>query len=94
MGKKGFNMSWAPAPAKPLPTLFSGRGSALSQQAQTLPKLEHDNKITSIALDAIVGLGAGYLASLYSRANARESTFWWVVTGISTVKLLHDLSRP
>jgi hypothetical protein len=90
MNKRGFTMAWAPAPAKQLPTPFMGRGGAMGQQ----PKIEHDNKITAAAIDAAVGFGSAYLAWLLTRADNRWSTFWWVVTGISTIKLLHDVSRP
>lgn len=89
MNKRGFTMAWAPAPAKRLPTPFLGRGSALGQKP-----IEHDNKITAVGVDAAVGIGSAYLAWLLTRADNRWSTFWWVVTGISTIKMLHDLSRP
>lgn len=89
MNKRGFTMAWAPAPAKRLPTPFLGRGQAMGQKP-----VEHDNKITSVGVDIAVGVGAAYLAWLLSKADNRWSTFWWAVTGISTVKMLHDLSRP
>ena len=90
MNKRGFTMAWAPAAAKPLPTPFLGRGTALGQ----MKPLEHDNKLTSVGIDLAVGIGSAYLGWLLTKADNRWSTFWWVVTGISSVKLLHDLSRP
>jgi hypothetical protein len=90
MNKRGFTMAWAPAPAKPLPTLFIGRGNVMGQARV----VEHDNKIAASAIDAIVGVGSAYLAWLMWRADNRWATFWIAATVFSAAKLLHDVSRP
>lgn len=89
MNKRGFAMAWAPAPAKPLPTPFLVRGATLGQKG-----LEHDWKTAAIGVDLAVGIGSAYLAWLLTRADNRWATFWWVVTGSSIIKMLHDFSRP
>lgn len=84
-------MTWAPAPSRPIPTPF--RASRRSNSLGERP-LEHEDKITAIAVDAVVGLGSAHLAWGLNRADNRWATFWWVATGIAGVKFLHDLSRP
>lgn len=88
---KGYTMAWAPAPGRSVPNPFNGlsHGKSLGQRV-----VEHDNKITAIGMDALIAVGSGQLAWGLGTANNRWATFWWVVTGIATVKFLHDLSRP
>lgn len=84
-----FSMAWAPAPNRSLPNPFTGRRAALGQK---LPP--HDNQVMAVAVDVVVGLGTGYMGYLLMKADNRWSTFWFIVTGMMGIKVLHDLSRP
>lgn len=82
-------MAWAPAPNRALPTLFIGSKATMGQKTDFMASRE-----VSMAADLVTTLSAAYLGWGTGRKNNRWSTFWWVVSGVSLVKLLHDSSRP
>jgi len=83
-------MAWAPAPNRPLPTPFIGSKAILGQQKAGFL----DSREIAMGADLVTTLSAAYLGWGTGRKNNRWSTFWWVVSGISLVKFLHDSSRP
>lgn len=83
---------WAPmAAARPLPSPYKvGRpaaGPALGQNDFL------ESPILSLGVDAVAALSGAYLAWGLSSVRNKWSTFWWVVSGVATVKALHDMSR-
>jgi len=81
--RPGYSMSWSPAPLRrmpPSPTL--GQATEFAE-----------SPLLALITDGIVAGSSAFLAwGLGTRGN-KWSTFWWVVSGISFVKLLHDSSR-
>lgn len=84
-------MAWAPAPNRPLPTPFATSKATLGQQK---PPDFLSSKEVAMGADLVTTLSAAYLGWGTGRKNNRWSTFWWVVSGVSLIKLLHDSSRP
>jgi hypothetical protein len=83
-------MAWAPAPNRPLPTPFATSKATLGQQKVGLL----DSREVAMGADLVTTMASGYLAYGSGKNGNRWSTFWWVVSGISLVKFLHDSSRP
>lgn len=89
MNGKGYSMAWAPAPSRRLPTPFQIKKNSLGQQGTAL-----DSREVSLATDLVILLGSSFIAWGATQRGNRWSTFWWVVSGVTLVKGLHDLSRP
>lgn len=84
-------MAWAPAPNRQLPTPFARKPSLGQQQ---LPKASvFDSREIAMAADLVTVASSAYLGWGTGRKGNRWSTFWWVVSGVSLVKFLHDMSR-
>lgn len=83
---------WAPAAARPaqLPSPYSlsraGRPELGQQEFLESPLL-------SLGVDAVTAISGAYLAWGLGSVRNKWSTFWWVVSGVATVKALHDMSR-
>lgn len=82
-GRMGF---WAPAPPKPLPSPYL-RGPALGQREFL------ESPVVALMTDSVLAGTSAYLAWGLGAVRNKWSTFWWVVTGVATVKALHDMSR-
>lgn len=86
--EKQFSMSWKPA-AVGLPAM-SVRPRALGQGgAETLL----DSSLLAIMTDFTAASASAYLAYNFGRVDNKWSTFFWVISAMSSVKLLHDLAR-
>jgi hypothetical protein len=79
-------MGWAPAPLKRLPPPAArpnlGQQSALSSRE------------VAIAADIAVLTGSSFMVWGTTVEGNKWSTFWWIVSGITFMKILHDVSRP
>jgi hypothetical protein len=53
-----------------------------------------DSPILAIMTDFTAASASAYLAYSFGQVGNRWSTFFWVVSAMSAVKLLHDLGRP
>lgn len=89
MNGKGYSMAWAPAPNRQLPTPFATSRPNLGQKGSVL-----DSREVAMAADLVTVASSAYLGWGTGRKGNRWSTFWWVVSGVSLVKFLHDMSRP
>lgn len=89
MNGKGYSMAWAPAPHRRLPTPFATKGANLGQKGSVL-----DSKEIALGTDLVVLAGSSFMAWGATARGNRWGTFWWVVSGVTLVKFLHDLSRP
>lgn len=84
-----YSMSWNP------------RGSALKLASRPRALGQGgvesfiDSPILAIATDFTASSASAYLAyNLWRVGNRPWSTFFWVVSAMSAVKLLHDMGRP
>jgi len=89
MAQNGYAMSWKPAqvllPAMTVPKRALGQGGV-----ETFV----DSSLLSIMTDFTAAAASAYVAYGFGKADNKWSTFFWVISAMSGVKLLHDLSRP
>jgi len=78
-------MGWAPAPFT-LP--ISAAKPNLGQKQGAL-----STKEVSIATDLAVLTGSAFMVWGTSSVGNKWSTFWCIASGVTAMKLLHDLSR-
>jgi len=88
MAQNGYTMSWKPAqvllPAMAAPKRALGQGGV--EQFMESPML-------SIMTDFTAAAASAYVAYGFGKADNKWSTFFWVISAMSGVKLLHDLGR-
>ena len=87
---KPNKMSWAPAPMKRMPIPTSRPNLGQVQQ----PKTALSSKEVAIATDMAVLTGSALMVWANKKAGNDWSTFWWIVSGVTSMKMLHDFSRP
>lgn len=80
--------SWAPAPMKRMP-IPAARPNLGQQQKTALSSRE-----VAIATDMAVLTGSALMVWANKKAQNDWSTFWWIVSGVTAMKMLHDFSRP
>jgi hypothetical protein len=86
-GRSGY---WSPAAPRPLPSPYAlsrPNRPALGQQEFL------ESPILAIGVDTVTAISSAYLAWGLGAVRNKWSTFWWVVSGVATVKALHDMSR-
>ncbi len=79
-------MGWAPAPFS-LPV--SSAKPNLGQKQAFL-----STKEVALAADIAVLTGSAFMVWGTTTEGNKWSTFWWIVSGITFMKILHDVSRP
>jgi len=79
-------MAWAPAPLKRLPPPSRPN---LGQAKSALSSRE-----VALATDIAVLTGSAFMVWGTTAEGNKWSTFWWIVSGITFMKILHDVSRP
>lgn len=88
MTSNGFKMSWKPAqvllPAMTVPKRALGQGGV-----ETFV----DSPLLSVMTDFTAAAASAYVAYGFGQYGNKWSTFFWVISAMSSVKLLHDLSR-
>lgn len=85
--KRAYSMAWSPAPVRRLPApVLKGPMLGQTQEFAESPLLALFTSATLAGSSAFLAWGLG------TRKN-NWSTFWWVVSGVAFVKLLHDTSR-
>ena len=88
MAQNGYAMTWKPAqvllPAMTVPKRALGQGGV--EQFM-------DSSLLSIMTDFTAAAASAYVAYGFSTSGNKASTFFWVISAMSSVKLLHDLSR-
>lgn len=83
-----FAMAWQPV-MRPMPVL---RPTARLGQAQPpVPFLESPE--LAAVVDATAAGMSAYLAYGLGKIGSSWSTFWWIVSAATGVKLLHDVSK-
>lgn len=80
-------MAWAPAPMKRLPPPASRAN--LGQQKSALTTKE-----IALVTDIAVLTGSALMVWGLTSEGNKWKTFWWIVSGITFMKILHDVSRP
>lgn len=80
--------SWAPAPMTRMP-IPASRPNLGQQQKTVLSSRE-----VAIATDMAVLTGSALMVWANKKAGNDWSTFWWIVSGVTAMKMLHDFSRP
>ncbi len=93
--RPGYSMAWSPAPVKrlPAPTLKRPALGQTTEFAES-PLLAFLTSATLASSSAFLAWGLANVKDDQGRVvGNRWSTFFWVVSGISFVKLLHDTSR-
>jgi hypothetical protein len=90
MNGNGYSMAWAPAPNRRLPTPFLNKKPSLGQRYANIT----ESKELALATDFVILLGSSFMAWGSTQRGNRWATFWWVVSGVTLIKGLHDLSRP
>lgn len=88
-------MAWAPAPMKRLPTPSSR--PALGEQRTFLAtkELAIATDIAVLTGSALMVLGTTTVKNAQGEIVGNKwSTFWWIASGITIMKILHDISRP
>lgn len=80
--------SWAPAPMKRMP-IPASRPTLGQPQRTALSSRE-----VAIATDMAVLTGSALMVWANKKAGNDWSTFWWIVSGVTAMKMLHDFSRP
>jgi hypothetical protein len=86
--QNGYAMAWKPAQVL-LPAMAT-RQRALGQGGvETFV----DSPLLSVMTDFTAAAGSAYVAYGFGKADNKWSTFFWVISAMSAVKLLHDLSR-
>ncbi len=83
-----YTMAWTPAPPKRLVLPMGYTGKTLGQQ-----KVYAMPPVMGMLTAGLTSFAAGYLAWGYSKQGNNWSTFWYVVSAVSAVKALHDLSN-
>jgi hypothetical protein len=78
-------MAWAPAPMKRLPP--TGSRVALGQKSVLA------TKEVALLTDIAVLTGSAFMVWGTTVEGNKWSTFWWIVSGITAMKILHDASR-
>lgn len=89
--KTNFSMSWKPAQSKvPSPIQQTKR---LGQPSSQFPVPFIDSPELAAMLDLTASAASAYLAFGLQKAGNKWSTFWWIASAATGIKLLHDLSR-
>lgn len=79
-------LSWKPAPMTIAPPHQASLGAP--------PETFIESPLLALATDFTAASASAFIAHGFGKVGNPWSTFFWVVSAMSTVKFLHDLSRP